>query len=118
MSAAGVVWEIPPAVLAKNTAAYAKRMYAAVVALGEYFASRLEGYAKTHAPWTDRTGHARQSLTGKCIPTAAAVVIVLAGLADYQIWLEIAHGGRWAIILPTIDAHLGEIVGALHRLVS
>jgi hypothetical protein len=113
---AGIVWEIPPSVLAANTAAYAKRLYAAVVKLGQYFAQRLEGYAKANAPWTDRTGHARQSLVGRCVPTAAAVVIVLAGLAEYQIWLEVAHQGRWGIILQTMQAHYGEIMGALNRL--
>jgi hypothetical protein len=115
--ASGLVWEVPPSVLATATAGYAKRLYAAVVALGQYFASRMEAYAKAHAPWTDRTGHARQSLVGRCIPTAAAVVIVIAGLAEYQIWLEVAHGGRWGIILRTAQAHYGEISGALQRLV-
>jgi hypothetical protein len=113
---AGIVWEVPPSVLAANTAAYGKRLYAAVVALGQYFAARLEGYAKANAPWTDRTGHARQSLVGRCVPTAAAVVIVLASLADYGIWLEVAHQGRYAILLRTLQAHHGEIVGALNRL--
>jgi len=114
----GIVWEVPPSVLAKNTAEYAKRLYAAVVKLGQYFAAKMEGFAKAHAPWTDRTGHARQSLTGVCIPTAAAVVIVLAGLMDYSIWLEVAHQGRWGIILKTVQAHEGEIRGALDRLVA
>jgi hypothetical protein len=118
MAATGVIWEVPPSLLAKNTADYAKRLYGAVVTLAEFFANKMEAYAKQHAPWTDRTGHARQSLVGRSLPTAAAVAIVLASLAEYGIWLEIAHGGVWGIILPTIQAHLGEIQAALHRLVS
>jgi hypothetical protein len=117
MSDAGVFWEVPPSVLAANTADYAKRLYAAVVQLAEFFASKMEGYAKQHAPWTDRTGHARQGLVARVFPTAAAVTIVLASLASYGIWLEIAHQGRWQIVLPTIRAHAGEIAAALQRLV-
>jgi hypothetical protein len=115
---AGVVWEVPPSVLATGTADYAKRLYAAVVRLAEFFAARLEAYAKQHAPWTDRTGIARQGLVARVFPTAAAVVIVLASLAEYGIWLEIAHQGRYQIVLPTLNAHRGEIAAALQRLVS
>lgn len=115
--ASGLFWEVPPSVLAKNTGDYAKRLYAAVVQLANYFAAKMEAYAKAHAPWTDRTGHARQGLVARVFPTAAAVVIVLASLAEYGIWLEVAHQGRWQIILPTIRAHQGEISAALQRLV-
>ena len=117
IGSAGVVWEVPPSVLATNTAEYAKRLYQAVVKLAEDFAVRMEGYAKQHAPWTDRTGHARQGLVARVFPTAAAVVIVLAGTMSYSIWLEVANQGRYAIILPTIDAHRAAIAGALQRLV-
>lgn len=117
-AASGLVWEVPPSVLAKATADYAKRLYQAVVKLGDYFAKRMEGYAKANAPWTDRTGHARQALVGVCIPTAAAVVIVLASGASYGIWLEVAHQGRWGIILQTVQAHQAEIGAALNRLVG
>ena len=118
MSDAGVFWEVPPSVLAANTADYARRLYAAVVQLAEYFAQKMEGYMKQHAPWTDRTTHARQGLVAKAFPTAAAVVIVMASTIEYGIWLEIAHQGKWGIILPTFQAHRAEITAALQRLVS
>ncbi len=33
---------------------------------GNAAAVKMEGYAKEHAPWTDRTGNARQTITGTC----------------------------------------------------
>jgi len=116
MAAAGIVWEVPPSVLAKNTADYARRLYAAVVKLGQYFAAKMESFAKAGAVWQDRTGHARQGLFGVCIPTAAAVTIFVGHTVSYGIWLEVANQGRFAILLRTIDAHIGEIMSALSGL--
>lgn len=114
---AGVIWTVPPSVLAKNTGDYAKRLHAAVVQLAGYFAARMEEHAKANAPWTDRTGHARQGLVARVFPTATAVAIVLASLADYGIWLEVAHQARYAIILPTFQQFIPQIQAALQRLV-
>lgn len=33
---------------------------------GKTAAVKMEGYAKENAPWTDRTGNARQTITGAC----------------------------------------------------
>jgi len=116
MAAAGIVWEVPPSVLAKATADYARRLYQAVVKLADYFGARIEAYGKTHARWTDRTGNARSGLTAKVIPAAAAVTILFAQTVSYGIWLEVAHQGRFAIVLESLQVHYGEIMSALTRL--
>lgn len=70
----------------------------------------MEAYAKTHAPWTDRTGHARQSLHGGVERRADdTLVLYLSHGMEYGIWLELANGGNYAILGPTVDAHLQRI---------
>lgn len=117
--AAGVLfrWSIPPSVLAGKVGSYGQRVLAAVHELAQVFAARMEAAAKGAAPWTDRTGNARQGLTGIALKAAAGVTIILYHQAIYGIWLEVAHGGNWAIIMKTMEAHYGPLMAALRALV-
>jgi len=111
-------WDVPPSALARNVGDYGKRVIAALHQLADFFAAKLEAYAKQAAPWTDRTGHARQSLTGLAVKAATGIVIYLASLAEYGIFLEVKQAGKYAVILPTMEAHHGEIMAACRRLVG
>jgi len=73
------------------------RMYAETSAL------KLQNYARDKAPWTDRTGHARQRLTGTSGKVQKGYQLTLAHGVDYGIWLELAHEKRFQIIPPTIQ---------------
>jgi len=95
--------------LGDQTREYLERKKAGLYALLQNWAGQLEGYAKTHAPWTDRTGHARQSLHGGVESSDDKLVLYLSHGVEYGIWLEIAHGGNYAIVRPTIDAHISRI---------
>lgn len=66
-------------------------------------AKDLESYAKLNAPWTDRTGNARRTLTGesRCLPFSLKKVSVI-GKMHYSPKLELFHGGRYSILFPTI----------------
>lgn len=75
----------------------------------QYYALHSETYAKSHAPWTDRTTNARSGLRG--IPDVSKAnrghfEISLSHSVPYGIWLEIKNAmdgvGRYAIIIPTI----------------
>lgn len=78
----------------KGQAAF--RMYA------ETTAKDFESYAKEHRPWTDRTGRARQGLSGYVESTPTGYRIYLAHTVDYGIWLEMAHEKKYAILEPTV----------------
>lgn len=95
--------------LGGQTREYLERKKAGLNALLLNWAGTMEGYAKSHAPWTDRTGHARQSLHGGVDVQGDQQVLYLSHGANYGIWLEIAHGGNYAIVGPTVDAHLSHI---------
>ena len=90
---------------------YGRRVQLAVRRVAQYWSPVVEAYAKDNAPWTDRTGNARQGLQGLVEDMAeSSVAIVLKGGVDYQIYLETRWAGRYAIILPTLEAHYDGVM--------
>jgi hypothetical protein len=61
-------------------------------------------YMKANAPWSDRTGEARAGLDYSIDEAGADTTIYLFHSVSYGKWLEIRWNGRYAIILPTIEA--------------
>lgn len=112
-----ITWSIPPSKLALNLDSWKDRMLAAVYALAQVFAARIESYAKKNAVWTDWTVHARQGLTSRAYRTATGVVIVLYHVMHYGIWLEVANEGRFAIIMHTLRMFEGSLMAAIQKLV-
>lgn len=66
---------------------------------------KLEAYAKMNRPWTDRTGNARRGLFSRSEVTKDDVVIRLAHTVFYGVYLEKSRAGKYAILVPTMDAH-------------
>ena len=96
---------------------YAVAVKQTVWNVAEYWSPIMETYAKQNAPWTDRTANPRQSLW--CRPMRIsddAVAIILSHGMDYGIWLEICWQGRYAIIWPTLQAHLTRIADMLQSI--
>ena len=93
----------------EETKEYLERKKAGLHALLQNWAGTMEGYAKSNAPWTDRTGNARQGLHGGVDTDGDRFVLYLSHGVEYGIWLELAHGGNYAIVRPTADAHLPRI---------
>ena len=103
----------------RNMEVYAGQVLEAILAVAEYFEPVLESYAKHNAPWTDRTGNARQTLNTVTEALAEEIVaLYLQHGMDYGKWLEIRWAGRYAIIWATIEAHLDEIGSMLRRMFS
>lgn len=75
----------------------AVRIYAETSAL------KLQGSAQENAPWTDRTGHARQRLKGDVLTVNEGYKLRLAHGVDYGAFLELANERRYAIIEQTIQ---------------
>lgn len=70
----------------------------------------VESYAQANAPWSDITGRARQGLTADITVEGGEVVLTLAHSMDYGLWLEVIQQGRFAIIMPTLEALGPEIL--------
>ena len=91
----------------------------AVRVLAEQGGLKLQNFGRENRKWTDRTGHARQRLTGGCEPMEYGYRIYLAHGVDYGIWLELAHEKRFSIIPQAIE-YVGtfEIMPGFERLME
>jgi hypothetical protein len=88
-----------------------------MVALTEYFATKVESVARQNAPWTDRTGNARQGLFTKTFHEPfKSHAIVLAHSVPYGIWLEVRWSGKYAVIDPTIQSQGRAMMAALETI--
>lgn len=79
-------------------------------------AKDFESYAKEHRPWTDRTGRARQGLTGYVTSNGMGWRINIAHTVDYGIWLEYAREKKYAILEPTVRIKSQEVLEGLQFL--
>lgn len=80
-------------------------------------ASQLEAEARNNAIWDDRTGNARAGLNAQVTNEEHAVSLALAHGVDYGFWLEVIQNGRFAIIMPTLEAHARRITyNAIRRI--
>jgi len=72
-----------------------------------YFSLRSEAFAKTQAKWTDRTGNARNTLSGSYSATltgdTARFTVEIAHGMPYGLWLEVRFGQKYAIINRTVE---------------
>lgn len=118
MAQPGIRWVRKPDVLAANLERYGERVITAITAVAGYIATQMANSAKHQAPWTDRSGNARSGIFGASERDAAQGLVIIylshGPAIDYGVYLELAHGSRFAIIMRTIEAHLPEI----HRMLN
>lgn len=79
-------------------------------------AKKFENYAKQNRPWTDRTGQARQRLTGWVEMFSDKIRIHIGHGVDYGIYLELANQKRFAILQQTVNAVSPEILEGFSEL--
>lgn len=89
--------------LEKGIEAFESKADAAIRLYADTSALKLQNYAREHRRWTDRTGQARQRLTGDVLTVTGGYKLRLAHGVDYGVWLELAHEKRFAIIPETIN---------------
>jgi hypothetical protein len=116
----GVVWIEPPEKMARALEKYGERVLAAVRAVAEYIATKMQDESRRNAPWQDRTGNARSGLFGAVEQEAAEAIVTIylshGHTVYYGQFLELAHGQKYAIIMPTIEANLPELKRMLDEL--
>jgi len=99
------------------------RIDAAVDIVFDSYEAVAETYARTNAPWTDRTGNARAGLFAQHDSEEMVVHrLTIYGSMHYTYWLEVRNSGRYAIIGPTM-VHIApklaaDIAGAIRRAVE
>ncbi len=114
-----VDWGGTDKIVARNMGLYGQRAKNAAKSVANYWAPIVEAYAKENANWTDQTANARQTLHAFVDDAANdAVAIYLSHGMDYGLWLEIANSGKYAIILPALEAHYDPIIKMLREIFS
>ncbi len=82
---------------------------------------------KRNARWTDRTGNARQTLAAFPYKKDKTLwVLVARQFMEYGVYLEgrrpdgfqMRRGGKYAIVLPTLQVYYGRIWGSLRDVVK
>lgn len=113
-------WESDPEVVFYELGtAYAETINTAVYAICQSYAPEIENWMRSNAPWTDRTGNARQSLWSDVEQVAnTAVDLIMSHGVDYGKWLEIANAGRYAIITPALDYFAPKIWADIKRMLG
>ena len=97
--------------LLKNLGSMSKKMPVAVRMYAETAARVLENDAKQRAPWTDRTGLARNTLRAYTAQLQPGICeITVSHGVTYGVYLELAHEKRFATIMPTIQRRSPEIM--------
>lgn len=92
-----------------------KTMYA-VEKYGQSAAMKLVQAAKDEAPWTDRTGLARQTIAPVSDWAGDTFRIGVAGNMNYSPYLEKANDERYAVLWPTIHRMAPEILRGMRDL--
>lgn len=97
-------WIVPPEqAFPELFDAYAKAIYAGLLAIAERRSPEIEAWMKSNAVWQDRTGNARQSLHSEVEHTLREIAVTMEHGVSYGFWLEVAHQGRYQIIGPALD---------------
>lgn len=119
MSGSGFEWVVSP--IDAFMALYNGQRTAiqqAILALGYKYASDVEAWMKANAPWTDRTGNARQGLFAICDDLVQQVVITFGHYVTYGKYLEFKNQGRFAIVSPALDYFLPLIIADVQALLA
>lgn len=104
--------------LEAGVAAYKSKLADVLFKLGQYWSPQIETYAKSHHKWTDRTGGATGGLKAVAVREGSNTVINLFHTVEYGLWLEVRWAGRYAVIMPTLNAFGSPIMDSIRKLFS
>lgn len=113
-------WESDPEqVMGTLAQDYSRAIHVGIFAIAQSYAPEIENWMRANAPWTDRTGNARQSLWSDVNEVANMTVeLIMSHGVDYGKWLELLHSGRYAIITPALDHFAPKIWADVKRMLS
>lgn len=135
MMASGFEWVVSPNVLIQGIEAYGQKALVAIQAVANYWGQSIQDEARQNANWEDRTGNARgglffavdgfglETITGEVTPEAKSemsdvavesgsrdtLIITLGHTVFYGKFLELSNGGRYAVIMSTIESNLPNL---------
>ncbi len=132
----GFHWVVSPEKeLIPNLRDYGNKAMVAVQAAATYWGQSIQDQARQDAPWEDRTGNARgglffavdgfglQTVTGEVTPEAKSemsdvtvesgdnqtLIVTLGHTVFYGKFLELSNGGKYAVVMSTIEQNLNGL---------
>ena len=131
----GFQWVVSPQVIADGLEQYGHKAMIAIQAAANYWGQSIQDDARQSAPWEDRTGNARgglffavdgfglETITGEVTTEARAemsdvtlesgdkdtLIITLGHTVFYGKFLELSNGGRFAVVMSTIENNLPKL---------
>ncbi len=100
----------PREVWGSKIGAFKRQLRDGIILVLELYAPQIEADMKSNAPWTDQTANARQTLQCFVYEEREGVLVLVAKQEmEYGVWLELKNGGRFAIVIPTLEQYYGQI---------
>lgn len=99
------------------------RIHSAIHEAADQLGQDMVAYAKENAPWLDHPGEhedARDNLQYEVVWSDEENFTIFLGHGKnvyYGIWLEVRWGGRYAILLPTIELFAPQLAGRVKAFV-
>lgn len=91
-------------------------------AFTEFQSNHVQDHMRLRAPWTDRTGNARNGLFAAARDDGHTFSVVCYHTVPYGVWLEVKQSGKFAIVTPTLPVEgkriMSELTGLLPKLLS
>lgn len=115
-----VTWSVPPGDFGEKLDQLGPIvLYAVAAALGPV-STEAEAFARANAAWQDRTGNARAGLFATVevdeLEQMVAMFVSHGAAIEYGRWLELANGGKYAILIRTIQTVLPDVERELREL--
>lgn len=115
-------WIVPPdQAFPQLIAEYTKTIMLSGRRVAHQRAEDATAWMKENAPWEDQTGRARAGLHVEELESPGVLTELVFSHdpeLDYPLWLEIAHGGTYAIIAPAIDYWGPKLMTDVQRIVN
>jgi hypothetical protein len=137
-------WVTSPRSLAGKIEEHGERLLVAIHAVAVHVGVQMQNAARAGKPWTNRSGNAYSGLffavdgfgqapvVGEVDAKALALktdtatvsggperlVIVLGHTVYYGKFLELCNGGKYAIVMSTLESHLGVLEQMLRGLLE
>ena len=83
-----------------------------------FYEPQVVNYMRLNAPWNDQTGNARQGLAAKSGRSGDTFWLVAFHQVPYGIFLEVRWGGKYAIIMPTLNLYGDKILASLNGILE
>jgi hypothetical protein len=98
----------------RNLAAYVVSLRAALAAAMEEIRALLKAEAHDVHDWQNRTGDTEASIDAVITEATEAIIqLTVFAAMPYDVFVELAHGGRWSWLWPAITRNQDRILAIL-----